>query len=154
MQFNLWDRLKDLNSLASQQRNNLANLLVHIINDKSLPLSTLKVVEYVEMDKVKLKFLKKILTGILLQKDEENLQEIFIKPSLSEKLGLFRESLRLFLNHFMLQSSITTSDGSEVKSDLSTEEMKMMKKRVKLAERCMTLGKSGSKSKSRNSLLS
>ncbi|ODM91865.1 Nucleolar MIF4G domain-containing protein 1 [Orchesella cincta] len=141
LQYNLWDRLKDLKSLTSHQRKNLAQLVVHLINDKSLPLSTLKVIEYTEMDKTKLKFLKKVLTGILMQKDVDNMQEIFIKPALSEKLGLFRESLRLFLSHFMLQKSITTTDGSSVESDLSPEEMEALKKRVKMAEKCMTLGK-------------
>lgn len=140
LQYNIWDRLKDLASLSSQQRTNLANLLVHLINDKSLPLSTLKVIEYTEMDKVKLKFLKKVLTGILLQKEVENLQEIFIRPGLSEKLALFKESLGLFMNHFMLQKSITTTDGSIIESKLSTEEMKQLKLRIKVAAKCMRLG--------------
>lgn len=143
LQFNLWDRLKDLDGLTSQQRTNLALLLVHLINDKSLPVSTLKVIEFAEMDKVKLKFLKKVLTGVLMQNEVENLQEIFVKPAMSEKLGLFRESLRLFLSHFMLQSTITTTDGSIVQSKLSPTELKALKERVKIAEKCMSLGKGG-----------
>lgn len=93
------------------------------------------------MDKIKLKFLKRILTEILMQKEVDNMQEIFMKPAMSEKLGLFRESLRLFLSHFMLQTAITTSDGSVVLSKLTAEELKALKERVKIAEKCMNLGK-------------
>lgn len=107
-----------------------------------MPLSTLKVIEYAEMDKVKLKFLKATLSGILLQKDQENMQEIFMKAAMSEKLNLFRESVRLFMCHFMLQPTVTTSDGEVVGCDMDPKTLQFLKKRIKIAESTMSLGKS------------
>jgi nucleolar MIF4G domain-containing protein 1 len=116
-------------------------MLIHLINDRSLSLSTLKVIEYAEMDKVKLKFLKDVLTGILMQENEENVQEIFLKIATSEKLSVFRESLRLFLCHFMVQKSIQTSDGETITCNLNDEEMDQLKERIKVAENILLVGK-------------
>jgi nucleolar MIF4G domain-containing protein 1 len=116
--------------------------LVHLINDKSLPLASLKVIEYAEMDKVKLKFLKEVLCGILLQDDEDNIQEIFFKTASSENLTLFRESLRLFMGHFLLQKNVITSDGEDVGCDIDSEQMGILKDRIKIAENAMSLGRS------------
>lgn len=124
------------------QSSNLAKLLVHLINDKSLPLSSLKVIEYTEMDKTKLKFLKEVLYGILLQKEEDDVREIFLKSASSENLHMFRESLRLFMGHFLVQPNVITSDGENVGCDLNDEELELLKERIKIAEAAMSLGRS------------
>lgn len=93
------------------------------------------------MDKVKLQFLKEVLFGILLQNDEDNMQEIFLKTASSENLNLFRESLRLFMGHFLLQNNVITSDGENVGCDIDTDTMETLKSRIKIAESAMSLGR-------------
>jgi len=99
------------------------------------------VIEFAEMDKVKLVFLNQILSAILLQDDEESMQNIFTKVAMSEKLTLFRESLRLFMGHFMLQSSITTSDGETLTLNEDEYLLDKLKSRIKVADHSLLLGK-------------
>ncbi|CAG7728563.1 unnamed protein product [Allacma fusca] len=139
LQFSLWDRLKDLVRISNQQLENISQLLTDLIIEKSLAITILKVVEFGDLKKQSLKLLKTILTGVLLQENKENIQDIFSKIALSEKLHIFRESLRLFMGHFLLKSSISI-DGENVESNLDAKSVKRLEERVKIAERAMHLG--------------
>lgn len=46
IQYALWDKLKTLNDLTTKQLTNLAKFLTHLFLEKGLPLSVLKVYEY------------------------------------------------------------------------------------------------------------
>lgn len=70
VQFALWDRIKDIQSLKIFQSKNLAQFIVLLITNAALPLSVLKVVEFGDLDKLTLRLVRQILLGILLGKEE------------------------------------------------------------------------------------
>lgn len=145
-----WDKLKTLSSHSGPQISNLAKLLTHLFIHKGLPISTLKVryisviwkycnsistlnlqiVEFTDLDKVTLRLIRQILLGILLHDDLEEVQAVFSKVALSDKLKMFRESLRLFIHHFLLRN---------LKGDVLSDDQKQhLESRSKMVEQILT----------------
>ncbi|VEN41663.1 unnamed protein product [Callosobruchus maculatus] len=130
IKYAVWDKLKSLQSW-NQQISNLTKLLTHLFIEKGLVISILKAVEFSELDKVTLRFLRQILIGIMVHKDEEECLQVFMKVSKSDKLKMFRESLRLFIHHFLLKN---------LKSDGIPEEQKvMLEQRAKTVEKILSV---------------
>ncbi|XP_010120068.1 PREDICTED: nucleolar MIF4G domain-containing protein 1, partial [Chlamydotis macqueenii] len=127
-QFSIWDKIKDLENLSAAAISNLVSLLAHLLRTKSLPLSVLKVIEFSELDKPKVRFLRQVLSMLLIKADAEELNDIFVRVSDNPKLGMLREGLKLFLNHFLLKN---------VEAQKSAEEASLLKERVELATKAL-----------------
>ncbi|XP_010005353.1 PREDICTED: nucleolar MIF4G domain-containing protein 1 [Chaetura pelagica] len=127
-QFSIWDKIRDLENLSAAAVSNLVSLLAHLIRTKSLPLSVLKVIEFSELDKPKVRFLRQVLSTLLIKTDAEELTDIFVRLSDNPKLGLLREGLKLFLNHFLLKNA---------QAQKSAEEVSLLKERVELATKAL-----------------
>ncbi|XP_009946603.1 PREDICTED: nucleolar MIF4G domain-containing protein 1, partial [Leptosomus discolor] len=127
-QFSLWDKIRDLENLSDTAISNLVSLLAHLIRTKSLPLSVLKVIEFSELDKPKVRFLRQVLSMLLLKTDPEELSDIFVRISDNPNLGMLREGLKLFLTHFLLKN---------VQAQKSAEEASLLKERVELATKAL-----------------
>lgn len=102
-QFSFWDKFRDLDNLPDKNVSNLVQLVAHLLKTKSLPLSILKVVEFSELDKARIHFLRKLLSLLLLGTEPEDLAAIFTRVSDNPKLGVLREGLKLFISHFLLR---------------------------------------------------
>lgn len=88
-----------------------------------------QIVHFSELDKVTQRFLRQILIGIILHEDVESCHEVFAKVSSSDKLKMFRESLRLFIHHFLLKN---------IKTDVISDDHKtLLKERAKLVEKLL-----------------
>ncbi|KFW66015.1 Nucleolar MIF4G domain-containing protein 1, partial [Pygoscelis adeliae] len=127
-QFSIWDKIRDLENLSATAISNLVSLLAHLLRAKSLPLSVLKVIEFSELDKPKVRFLRQVLSMLLIKTDAEELSDIFVRISDNPKLGMLRESLKLFLTHFLLKN---------VQAQKSAEEASLLKERVELATKAL-----------------
>ncbi|XP_064291574.1 nucleolar MIF4G domain-containing protein 1 [Passer domesticus] len=127
-QFSIWDKIRDLENLSAAAISNLVSLLAHLIRTKSLPLSVLKVIEFSELDKPKVRFLRQVLSTLLTKADEEEITDIFMRISDNPKLGMLREGLKLFLTHFLLKHA---------QAQKSAEEASMLKERVELATKAL-----------------
>jgi len=123
-QFHIWDRLKQVKDMKKFQLNNLAMFTTFLIKEKAQSLGILKVIEFAEMNKPNVRFLRTVLTGVLMDQEEEQVVASFKAISEQGNLNFFRESLRLFMHHFMLRQS------KEV--DLTT-----VQKRISLAEKAL-----------------
>jgi nucleolar MIF4G domain-containing protein 1 len=128
VQYALWDRLRDLHSLSKVQVNNLAQYLIYLIGHGGQPLSVLKVIEFGELDKVTLRLVRQIMLSLLLGQ-EAICEQVFERIAPSFKLNTFKDSVRLFLHHFLLKD---TKQGS-----ISDEQMKLLKKRVQIADKSL-----------------
>jgi len=84
-----------------------------------------------------MRLVRQIMLGILLHENEEACLGVFERISLSPKLQAFRESLRLFISHFLLkninaaenlqeQSEILKKRAEWVDKMLSTRESKLI----------------------------
>lgn len=104
LQFCLWDKFKELNNMKPHQVRNLSNFLGSCFTSLALPLSVLKVIHLSEMDNKMLKFIRQILLAILLHDSEEVCIQVFKRISAGKNLNLLRESLRLFMHHFLLRN--------------------------------------------------
>lgn len=70
-----------------------------------------------ELDKLTMRLIRQIMLGILLHENEEACLEVFSRISLSPKLQTFRESLRLFINHFLVKN-IDATENMQKQSEL------------------------------------
>lgn len=70
VQYAIWDRIKDIQSLTSIQTKNIAQLLIHLILHASQPISILKVIEFGELDKLSVRLVRLVLLGVLLAKED------------------------------------------------------------------------------------
>ncbi|EMP34219.1 Nucleolar MIF4G domain-containing protein 1 [Chelonia mydas] len=83
-----------------------------------------QVVEFSELDKPKVHFLRQVLYILLIKTDLEELTSIFGRLTDNPKLGMLREGLKLFLSHFFLKN---------VQAHKSAEEASLLKERVELS---------------------
>lgn len=134
LQYAIWDRIKEIHSLEKSLVGNLAKLLIHLISEGGLALSVLKVIEFAEIDKVTLRLVRQIMLGILLQDDENKCLQVFNRIAPSFKLKELKDSLRLFLHHFLLK-------GSE-KTKAPGEHLMLLEQRIKMAERMLDTSES------------
>lgn len=127
-QFSLWDKFRDLANLSNRSLSNLVQLVTHLLHRKSLSLSILKAIEFGELDKPKVKFLKQILSKLLKETEPEDLVNIFGRISGIPKLGMLREGLKLFISHFLLRT---------VNTQEPPEQAKVLKDRAEVATKAM-----------------
>lgn len=105
VQYALWDRVRELTSLTPTNIKNLAQFISYIIQQGGQPLSVLKVIDFAELDKITHKFVKQIVMQLLLVPKDDIFTNIFSKVALSKKLSSFKDSIKLFMHHFLLSPS-------------------------------------------------
>ncbi|XP_029385173.1 nucleolar MIF4G domain-containing protein 1 [Echeneis naucrates] len=127
-QFSLWDKFRELSNLPSTTFNNLVQLVTCFLQRKCLPLSILKAIEFGELDKPKVRFLRQVLTKLLKETEPEDLVHIFGRISGIPKLGMLREGLKLFISHFLLKN---------VQSQGPAEQAAMLSERAQVATKAM-----------------
>lgn len=127
-QFCLWDKFKELANLPSGTFTNLVQLVTHFLQKKCLSLSILKVIEFGELDKPKVRFLRQVLTKLLRDTEPEEIGSIFGRISGIPKLGMLREGLKLFISHFLLKNS---------QSQGSSEQVSLLRERAQVATKAM-----------------
>ncbi|KAL6491190.1 hypothetical protein MHYP_G00015350 [Metynnis hypsauchen] len=136
-QFCLWDKFKELASLSSSSFSNLVQMVTHLLRKNSLSLSILKAIEFGELDKPKVKFLKQILSKLLQQTEPEDLVQIFGRISGIPKLEMLREGLKLFIRHFLLRSAQTQGPAEQTtlltkRAEMATKAMEARDAKLKL----------------------
>lgn len=127
-QFSLWDKFRELPNLSSSTFNNLVQLVTCFLQRKCLSLSILKVIEFGELDKPTVRFLRQLLTKLLKETEPEELASIFGRISGIPKLGMLREGLKLFIDHFLMKN---------VQSQGAPEQAALLSERAQLATKAM-----------------
>ncbi|XP_063159453.1 nucleolar MIF4G domain-containing protein 1 [Candoia aspera] len=131
-QFSMWDKIRDLGNLSAAAFSNLVNLLTHLLKTKSLSLTVFKVVEFSELDKPKVHFLRQVLSALFLKAEQEELNHIFGKLADNPKLGMLHEGLKLFLTHFLMKNIQASTCVKE--SALLKEKIEVVTKALKAKE--------------------
>lgn len=89
MQFNLWDRMRQVADMKRFQMTNLALLTKFLIIEKAQSLGLLKVIEFADLDKANMKLLKIILSGILQSLESDQIFELFkVRTTVIKVMGL------------------------------------------------------------------
>ncbi|KRY50509.1 Nucleolar MIF4G domain-containing protein 1 [Trichinella britovi] len=102
-QFALWDKLKILKTLKKTQIQNLSSLIAHLFGSLALPISVLKVINFVEIEETMTDFLKRLFTKFLNGFSTDVLRVVFGKlMKKSNEYHYLREGIRLFIVHFLL----------------------------------------------------
>uniref|UniRef100_A0A673TMJ4 Nucleolar MIF4G domain-containing protein 1 n=1 Tax=Suricata suricatta TaxID=37032 RepID=A0A673TMJ4_SURSU len=125
-QFSIWDKFRDLENLPASNFSNLVHLVAHLLKTKSLTLSILKVVEFSELDKPRVHFLRKVLYMLLMETDVEDLTSIFTRVCDRPELDALRDGLRLFISHFLLR-----------RAPAGAEEAGALRERAGLCAQCL-----------------
>ncbi|XP_017157086.1 nucleolar MIF4G domain-containing protein 1 homolog [Drosophila miranda] len=123
-QFAAWDRINDIESLSKAQIRNLASFLQQLILSAGLQLSVLKVVDFMQLERLSFFFMREIMVKLLLASDERELQQSFERIAKNSKLQQFKQSIRLFMQHFLLQEEQLS------KLKLKEEQQELLQQRV------------------------
>lgn len=93
----------------------------------------LQVIEFGELEKITLRFMRQVLLTVLLYDDQEACLAVFNKVATSPKLKMFRDSLRLFIHHFLLKN---LKDGiiEEQQKELLTNRAQLIEKMLICSE--------------------
>lgn len=91
----------------------------------------LQIIRFTELDKHTMKFLKQIISEILLHENEKACLRVFERISVSPQLQAFRESLRLFINCFLIKNIDSNS--------ISNEQKLTLKKRAEFVDKILIL---------------
>ncbi|XP_048866598.1 nucleolar MIF4G domain-containing protein 1 isoform X2 [Brienomyrus brachyistius] len=137
LQFTLWDKFKELQNMSSTVFSNLVQLVIHVLQKKTLSISILKVIEFGELDKTRVRFLRQVLSKLLRDTDHQVLGEIFGRISGLPKLKAMREGLKLFISHFLLRNTPSDGDGEGTRrlkegAQVATKAMEAKEDRLKL----------------------
>ena len=132
-QFTIWDKLKLAGELNKCQLSNLAKITAFLVQEKAQSLGILKVIEFAEMNKHNVRFLKEVLTIVLMEGKKEEVAATFKAISSSSNLSFFRESLRLFFHHFLLRPGVKLAPKVD---------KEVLSERVALAETALMSGSS------------
>jgi len=127
-QFTIWDKLKQAEQLSKSQLSNLAQFTAFLIKEKVQSLGVLKVIEFAEINKTNVRFLREVLTSVLLEGKEEEVVSLFQAVCKPPGLAQFRDSLRLFLRHFLGKPS------AKLKPEVDP---KLLGERIKAAEKAL-----------------
>ena len=105
-QYAVWDKVKELADLKAHEAKNMASFVGRLIRSEAMSLASLKVIEFSDLNKDTVKFLKRVVTD-LLDGEGHNSGTDTYKPFTSiaghKPLAPFREALKLFIRHFMLK---------------------------------------------------
>ncbi|XP_013100468.2 nucleolar MIF4G domain-containing protein 1 homolog [Stomoxys calcitrans] len=129
-QFASWDRINEIDSLNKIQVRNLARFLQHLILNNGLQLSVLKIIDFLQIDKQSFALMKEICKGLLLAAEEQDMYQAFERLAKNSKLQQFKQSIRLFLQHFMLKEQGTTLK-------LSDDQMELLRRRVEYVDKLL-----------------
>lgn len=148
--------MKTLEAYNNKQLINLTQFLIHLLIEKCLALSILKVstifficyqyilwiylvflnyllqvIQFTELEKHTITFLRQIILGILLHENEQASIQVFERISVSSQLQTFRESLRLFINCFLVKNidMCTILDKEKI----------ILKKRIEIVDKILIL---------------
>lgn len=77
--------------------------------------------QFADLTKATLRLMRQILLAVLLHKRWQTCLEVFQRVAVSRKLHLFREGLRLFINHFLVKNADKNAILSEEQKTLLLE---------------------------------
>lgn len=92
-----------------------------------------QIIQFSELNKHTVKFMRQIILAIIVNADFESALEVFHRIAKSPKLHMFRESLKLFIQHFLIKNV-----GKKA-SILSEDEMATLKTRALEVDKILTL---------------
>ncbi|XP_077863805.1 nucleolar MIF4G domain-containing protein 1-like [Saccoglossus kowalevskii] len=118
-QFAFWDKFKVIDKLSTEQLTNLAKLLVHLLVSKSLALSVLKVIDFAELNKPMMVWLRQSLMELLLENPKDVSIDVFARIAPYPKLHSLRDGLRLFMRQFLLRNQQKSAESTR-------EQLKLM----------------------------
>ncbi|KAI1292900.1 Nucleolar MIF4G domain-containing protein 1 -like protein [Halotydeus destructor] len=107
IQFAVRDKIAEVATLKEKQRTSLESLVYALIKENVTSVNTLKVIEFSELDEIKVEFLKSII-GKIMEEPEDVMKDIFSKVP---KKDNFASALKLFISCFMDESLTDKSKG-------------------------------------------
>lgn len=87
-------------------------------------------IEFADLDKCRVRFIKQVLQSLLLEPPEEDTKEVFTRVARLQNLSVMREGLKLFMRHFMLRKALPGVD------------MSLLRTRIAMAVKCLSGGDS------------
>ena len=109
--FTIWDKIRDLSTLSSTEAVNLGEMVAHgLLHNEALPITVLKKINFADMNAALVKFLRSVLADLLLSPSEDDVRRTFSMLS-EKKYKTFRESIRIFIRHFLIRNSAKILTG-------------------------------------------
>nr|CAB3264400.1 nucleolar MIF4G domain-containing protein 1 [Phallusia mammillata] len=102
LQCTFWDKFKLLHSMSSRHIKNITALLADLLVSEDLPLACLKAIEFSQIDKMMVEFLRNLFLKILETSGNKDFSAPFVKLA-GTKQTVAKQGIQLFLQHFMLK---------------------------------------------------
>ncbi|KAK4319811.1 hypothetical protein Pmani_009283 [Petrolisthes manimaculis] len=130
LQFALWDKFQEIESIKPREVANLAKYLTYLIGEDSLNLYIFKQISFMEAESQMISFLRQVLIGLLLHPSgSDTVQRVFSGLSASPKLQVLRQSLRIFILKFL-----------KPKKNVENSDHVMLSKRIKEVTEILSRG--------------
>ena len=102
----IWDRMSAIveGKFEKHQCINLGRFTSVLVKDKALSLGCLKKLEFADMNKGMTLFLRTLIKDLLKEANDKERYAPFTLIANDPKLSMVRESLRLFMHHFIIRS--------------------------------------------------
>ena len=94
LQFHTWDKFKLVADMSRQQLANFAGVYTHLISSGAMSLSVLKNVEFGEMNRMMMQFLRQLFTNLFTKFSNEQIQEMFMRIATLKSLFQLRNALK------------------------------------------------------------
>jgi nucleolar MIF4G domain-containing protein 1 len=125
----IWDRIGMIidSATSSEDKSNCVNLGLFtstLIRDKVLTLMVLKKIEFADMNKGLTLFLRTLISDLLKEDNDRERNLPFAMIAGNPKLSMLRESLRLFMHHFLLKNKKVQDE--QLKSRLEAAESSLL----------------------------
>ena len=108
-QYHFWDRFKRVDEENLTTILNLSKLLAHLIATFSVPVTTLKVVEFVKLSPKEVLLFRTLFTRILCDNTDDVIQTLFERLISTPQLFMLRDSLLIFLKQAYRTSALQNS---------------------------------------------
>ncbi|CAH1776366.1 unnamed protein product, partial [Owenia fusiformis] len=131
-QFHMWDRFQTISGMSEQNLHNLSTILTHLLATKAVSLSIFKEVEFGELQKAMVKFIKMVCTSLLLNYDNDVIEYTFKRIASQPNLHMLREGLRLFIRHFLVKSKALAEQRADLESKVKVLEKALSSAEVKM----------------------
>lgn len=102
LQFALWDKFEEVENMKLREVGNLAKFVTHVIAENGISLTVFKNVAFMDAERRMISLIRQVVIALLLHPaGTETVERTFSVLSVSPKLKVLRQSLRVFILKFI-----------------------------------------------------
>eukprot|EP00455_Lapot_gusevi_P043605 TRINITY_DN5328_c0_g1_i3.p1 TRINITY_DN5328_c0_g1~~TRINITY_DN5328_c0_g1_i3.p1 ORF type:complete len:208 (-),score=43.34 TRINITY_DN5328_c0_g1_i3:44-667(-) len=127
-----WDLFKQFATMPVRRASNLAHMFIHLVQQGSLSLAVLKILDFQKLESSAVLFLHVVFSALLLKNNDQDIHKIFGRISAKEELSALQDGIIFFFERH-LKTALKRSQPNELanfksKSKLAIKAMQQLVK--------------------------